>query len=144
MLIEQILTPQMAVFCYLIGNEKTKDSALIDPAGNFDEIFNKVEEHDLFIKFVINTHGHFDHTLKVGKILRYFQIPLKFSKKEFESKVFTLKEADKWLEEGDSIQLGDIVLNVLETPGHSPGSLCFYLTNIKDYNGTKIDGILFS
>jgi len=144
MLFKKILVGPLGTNCYIFGSDITKEVVIIDPGGNEQDIIRSVEELDGKPVALLLTHGHFDHTLKVGKILRYFQIPLMFSKKEFESKVFTQKQADKWLEEGDSIQLGDIVLSVLETPGHSPGSLCFYSMNIKDYNGTKIDGIIFS
>ncbi|MFW9876914.1 MAG: MBL fold metallo-hydrolase, partial [Candidatus Thorarchaeota archaeon] len=93
---------------------------------------------------ILLTHGHFDHTLAVSKIKRYFSIPLMYNKKEYDSGIYNQKKADKWLNEGDSISIGDITLIVLETPGHSPGSLCFYTKDTIEYNGHKIDGIIFS
>ncbi len=48
------------------------------------------------------------------------------------------------MNEGDFISIGQITLNVLETPGHSPGSLCFYTKDVKEYEGHPIDGIIFS
>ena len=144
MLFKKLLIGPLGTNCYIFGSDITKEVVIIDPGGNEQDIIRNVEELNAKPVAVLLTHGHFDHTLKVGKILRYFQVPLMFSEKEFESKVFTQKQADKWLGEGDSIQLGDILLNVLETPGHSPGSLCFYSTDVKEYNGTKIDGVIFS
>ncbi len=76
--------------------------------------------------------------------MRHFQIPLMYSKKEYESGTFTQKEATRWLVEGDIIDVGEIALHTLETPGHSPGSLCFYSSDVKEFNGKKMDGILFS
>jgi glyoxylase-like metal-dependent hydrolase (beta-lactamase superfamily II) len=67
-----------------------------------------------------------------------------YSKKEYESGTFTQKEANRWLVEGDIINIGEIVLHTLETPGHSPGSLCFYSSDVKEFIGKKVDGILFS
>ena len=90
------------------------------------------------------THGHFDHTLRVGKIKRYFKCPLMYSKNEYDSGIYNLKKADRWLKEGDIIKIGDISLNVLETPGHSPGSLSYYSKEIKNYKNNNIDGIIFT
>ena len=78
MIIEQILVTGMAVFCYLIVDETTKEAVLIDPAGDFGSIFKQVEKHNAQIKYVINTHGHYDHTsgnshimAKTGAILLF-------------------------------------------------------------------------
>ena len=52
----------MAVFCYLVADEKTKEGVLIDPAGDHRAIESVVAKHGITIKYIINTHGHFDHT----------------------------------------------------------------------------------
>lgn len=134
----------MATNCYIFGSKKTSELVVIDPGGNADAIIKSIKELGGKSIAVLLTHGHFDHTTKVGKILRHFQIPLMYSKKEYESGTFTQKEASRWLVEGDTINVGEIVLHTLETPGHSPGSLCFYSSDVKEFNGKKIDGILFS
>jgi glyoxylase-like metal-dependent hydrolase (beta-lactamase superfamily II) len=67
-----------------------------------------------------------------------------YNKKEYDSGIYNQKKADKWLNEGDSIIIGEITLHVLETPGHSPGSLIFYTKDVKEYKGQKIGGIIFS
>ncbi len=58
--------------------------------------------------------------------------------------LFTNIKADKWLKEGIKINLGEITLITLETPGHSPGSLCFYSNDVKELRGHLIDGIIFT
>lgn len=128
---------------YIFGSSKTKEVVIIDVGGDPDTIINAIEELDVKPIAILLTHGHYDHTLKVGKLLRHFNIPLMFHKVEFESGIFNHKEADKWLKEGDSIKIGEITLNVLETPGHSPGALTFYSKDPKEYNGQKIDGVIF-
>ena len=70
MIIEQILVTGMAVFCYLIADEKTKEGMLIDPAGDYDKIFAVVDRHKVTIKWVVNTHGHFDHTSGNGTVVK--------------------------------------------------------------------------
>lgn len=130
---------------YIFGSNKSKEVVIIDVGGE-PETFISVIEEKLHIKPIglLLTHGHYDHTLKLGKLLRHFNIPLMYNKKEFDSGIYTQKKADRWLSEGDSIKIGEITLNVLETPGHSPGALSYYSKEPKEYDGQKIDGIIFT
>jgi glyoxylase-like metal-dependent hydrolase (beta-lactamase superfamily II) len=144
MIFKKIIVGPLSTNCYIFGSANTNEVVIIDPGGDSDRIFETIKNFNAKPIALLLTHGHFDHTLKLGKVLRQFKIPLMYNKKEFDSKVFTQKEADKWLVEGDIIQIGDINLHVLETPGHSPGSLCFYSNDIKAYEESKIDGIIFS
>lgn len=145
MIFKKLTVGPLSTNCYIFGSDITNEVVIIDPGGDSDLIIETVEK-----KFeakpiaVLLTHCHFDHTLKVGNILRYFKIPLMYNKKEFDSKIFTQKKANRWLVEGDIIKIGEINLYVLETPGHSPGSLTFYSKDIKHYKELKIDGIIFS
>lgn len=127
---------------YIFGSNKKV--VIIDIGGDPDIIIDTVEKLEAEPIAVLLTHGHYDHTLKVGKILRYFDIPLMFNKKEFESGIFTHKKADKWLSEGDSIEVGAMNLKVLETPGHSPGALSYYSKEPKEFEGKSIDGVIFT
>ncbi len=144
MIFKKLVVGQLATNCYIFGSDITKEVVIIDPGGDDDKIISTIEELDAKPIAVLLTHGHFDHTLKVGKILRHYGIPLMYNKKEMESGVFSHKEANNWLNEGDLIEVGEIKLHVLETPGHSPGSLCFYSDDVHEYEDQKIDGILFS
>ncbi len=144
MIFRKLVVGPLATNCYIFGSDITKEVVIIDPGGEDDRIIQTIEELDVKPISVLLTHGHFDHTLKVGKIQRHYKIPLMYNKKEMESGIFSHKEADKWLKEGDIIEVGEIKLHVLETPGHSPGSLCFYSNDVHEYEGQKIDGILFS
>lgn len=144
MIFKKLVVGSLATNCYIFGSKKTSELVVIDPGGNADTIIKSIEELGGNPIAVLLTHGHFDHTTKVGKIMRHFQIPLMYSKKEYESGTFTQKEATRWLVEGDIIDVGEIALHTLETPGHSPGSLCFYSSDVKEFNGKKMDGILFS
>jgi glyoxylase-like metal-dependent hydrolase (beta-lactamase superfamily II) len=67
-----------------------------------------------------------------------------YSKKEYDSGIYTRKEADRWLSEGDLINVGSIQLHVMETPGHSPGSLSYYSDDVSQYKDQPIDGIIFT
>lgn len=144
MILKSLTVGPIGTNCYILGSDETREAFIIDPGGDHEKIISVVEENELKPVAVLLTHGHFDHTLKVGKISRHFDIPLMFNKKEYDSGIFNNKKADKWLEEGDTIKAGDITLHVLETPGHSPGSLSFYTDDVDEYKGQKIDGIIFT
>ncbi len=62
MLVEQMLVGPMAVFCYIVGCEKEKEGLIIDPAGSEKKVLSQAKSMGLRIKYVVNTHGHADHT----------------------------------------------------------------------------------
>ena len=144
MIFKKLTVGPLSTNCYVFGSDETNELVIIDPGGDSDRIIETVEQFDGKPIAVLLTHTHFDHVLKLGKILHHFKIPLMYNKKEFDSKIFTQREANKWLVEGDIIEIGELNLHVLETPGHSPGSLCFYSDDVKMYKESKIDGIIFS
>ena len=139
MIIEQILVTGMAVFCYLITDESTKEAVLIDPAGGFDLIFKQIEKHKADIKYIINTHGHYDHTSGNKHMIGKTSAPLLIHKNDIaylginkeECALFSNeKEArDKkilLLQDNDKIVIGNTELWVVHTPGHSAGSISIY------------------
>ena len=140
MIIEQMLVTGMVVFCYLITDEATKDAVLIDPAGDFDSIFKKIETHKANIKYIINTHGHYDHTSgnahmleKTGGVLLIHKndLPYLRSFKSEECGLFSDEKnrRDKkilLLQDNDKILIGNTELWVMHTPGHSAGSISIY------------------
>ena len=140
MIIEQILVTGMVVFCYLITDETTKESVLIDPAGDYDLIFKKIDKHKADVIYIINTHGHYDHTAgnqhmleKTGAVLLIHKsdIPYLKSFKAEECALFSdaKNRKDKkvlLLQENDKIVIGNTELWVVHTPGHSAGSISIY------------------
>ncbi len=127
--------------CYIVGCEETKEGAIIDPGGNGDYILSEVRMLKLDIKYVINTHCHFDHTLANGEVIeglkkRQQQPPLLAIHRAEEPMLksgggaslfglrgFSSPPPDMYLEEGDVLTLGQVKLKVLHTPGHSVGSI---------------------
>ena len=108
--------------CYLIGDEETKEAAVIDPSGEVEKIMKLATEYGLKIKYIINTHSHADHTAgneelasKTGaKILLHKRARIR-------------KDID--LSDGDTITIGNKKIEVIYTPGHSPDSICLLLEN---------------
>ena len=145
MILVKLIVGALGTNCYIFGSDMTKEVVIIDPGAEDNTIIKAVEDLGVKPIAVLLTHTHFDHTMKVGKIIRYYKIPLMYNRKELDSEVSTQrKKADKWLSEGDSIKIGEFALHILETPGHSPGSISFYSKDVKEFNGKKIDGIIFT
>ena len=143
MILRKLILGAFGTNCYVFGSDN--EVVIIDPGGESKEIINLIEEHTNAKPIaVLLTHGHIDHVMAVGKIMRYFEIPLMYNKKEYDLGIYRRKLATKWIEEGDTIAIENITLHVLETPGHSPGALCFYSNDIKELNGKKIDGLIFT
>jgi hydroxyacylglutathione hydrolase len=139
MIIEQMQVTIMAVFCYLVCDEKTREAALIDPAGDYDLIMGKVKEHGAQVRYVINTHGHWDHTSGNDHIIKKTGAGLLIHSADAKSlsgiagKILSRFLGGKGspapvrtLEDGDEIALGNTSLKVIHTPGHSEGSICIY------------------
>ncbi len=122
----------------LVYEPKSKEAAIVDPGGDMSEILYSIERWELNVKYIINTHEHPDHTAENARAKEEFpQAKLLMHPLCAEyidwwttSELGTLVEAqfspkpDGLLKEGDSLNLGDVSLNVIHTPGHSPGSIC--------------------
>ncbi len=137
--------------CYLVWDE-TGEAAIVDP-GFYDgreaeALYGKIQERGLTPKMILLTHGHFDHIYGVAECSRHYGIPVMMSADDkvilennsFFTGGFGLRAADgnfdfKPVAEGDSVKFGNIELQVIATPGHTPGGVCWY--------GEK-DAVLFS
>jgi len=142
MILRKLVVGAFGTNCYIFGTNN--EVVIIDPGAEADVIIKTIEEDETEPISVLLTHGHIDHVMDVGKIIRKFKIPLMYNKKEFDLGIYRRKMATKWLEEGDSIKIDNITLHVLETPGHSPGAVCYYTNDVKELNGQNIDGIIFT
>jgi glyoxylase-like metal-dependent hydrolase (beta-lactamase superfamily II) len=138
-IIKQIPIGPLQVLTYLVACPHTKEAAIIDPAGEEGRISAMVEEEDLKVKYILNTHGHADHVLANQRLKRIFSVPTCmheldvqfFSQREIREK--SSKElglppsdpADTALRDGDVMDVGRLKIEVIHTPGHTPGSVCF-------------------
>jgi hydroxyacylglutathione hydrolase len=135
--VEQILVGHMAVFSYLVSCPETKEALLIDPGGNVEQLAEKIKQKKLKLKYIVNTHGHSDHTggnakmkALTGALIvmhpadnELFSTPLAYGMARqlgFEPS----PPADLTVEDRDTIKIGKVSLKVLHTPGHSPGGIC--------------------
>lgn len=141
MILEKLIVGMLATNCYIFGSEKSKEVVIIDPGEEPDRIKTIVDNNSLIPIAILLTHGHFDHTRAMRALIRTYRIPLMYNEKD---KRIVKKEASRWLNEGDIVKVGELNLYVLETPGHSPGSVCFYTKDVKFYKNLPVEGILFS
>ena len=141
MIVNMLQVGPIMTNCYIIGCEETKGGAIIDPGGDGARILAEVRELGLDIKYIVNTHGHFDHTLANREVIEGLtesqqQPPLLAIHQAdapmlksgggaalFGLRGFSSPPADLYLEEGDVLTLGQVKLKVLYTPGHSVGSV---------------------
>ena len=117
MKVHQILVGNMQNFTYVLEDEHTGESIIIDPSWELDKIEQLIQRHDLKIKYIVNTHHHSDHTLGNEGMKQ------STGAKIVQHKVSELK-SDIQVTDGDIIQFGDSKLSVIHTPGHSKDSIC--------------------
>ncbi len=107
MIIRRIIVGELSANCYLLIDEKTKETAVIDPGANARKIYKEIKENGLLPKFILITHDHPDHTGALKKVGKKFNIKYREVKG------------------GEELRIGDLKIKVLATPGHSPESVCF-------------------
>ena len=142
MLIKKIVVGPLESNCYLAGDNDTKDIFIIDPGGDYKSIKTVIDKNSLKPKAVINTHGHGDHigaNKEFGLPVWIHRLDADFlidpSKNLSGAFGFFLKTkaASRLLEDGDVLDIGKYKLEVIHTPGHTPGSICM-----------RADGVIFT
>ena len=136
MTFETIVVGPLDTNCYLLICEETKKCAVIDPGAEPDEIIRNIIERGLEPVVILNTHGHVDHIGANKDIKDRFPVPLRIHQADLPmmhgimaSEISSWMgakaspEPDGYLQEGDRITVGNASIEVLHTPGHSPGSV---------------------
>ena len=138
MIVETLPVGLIQTNCYVIGCKETREGAIIDPGGHPQRILAAVERHDLTVRYVLNTHAHFDHTEANREVVEATGAPLAIHPLEVPllkasggAALFGLQAdpgpaPDLELADGDELEVGTLRLQVLHTPGHTPGHVCFY------------------
>lgn len=138
MIIKQLPLGMTQTNCYIVGCEETNEGVIIDPGDEGQVILAQVVELGLSIKYVLNTHAHFDHIMANGPVVAATGAPLALHPLELPllrqqggAMLFGLTapqspEPDLELAEGDQISFGTHTFEVLFTPGHTVGHVSFY------------------
>jgi len=133
--------PPLSCNCSILGDSATKQAVVVDPGGNAERILREVDELGLTVSMILHTHAHFDHFLASGAIQQATQAPIGlhlddrklWDMLEVQCQMFgvpysPVPSPNAWLEDEETFKVGAFVGTVIHTPGHTPGSLCFYFS----------------
>ncbi len=126
--------------CTVFWCEKTHQAAIIDPGGDVDRIVGLLEQEQLTPAKILVTHGHLDHAGGVAVLAELTGVPIEGPHEDDrfwidgmpqQSKMFGVPGVrsftpDRWLKDGDKVRFGDVELDVLHCPGHTPGHVVFF------------------
>jgi glyoxylase-like metal-dependent hydrolase (beta-lactamase superfamily II) len=117
-------------FSYIIADEITREAVVIDPSFNTEAIIQILKTHNFQLKYIINTHGHADHTASNQELRKMFNAKIVAYKKSKINKHISV-------EDEDSIKIGKTTIKVIHTPGRTPDSICL-LANGKLLTGDTL------
>jgi hydroxyacylglutathione hydrolase len=130
----------LACNCSVLGDEKSGEAVVIDPGDDIERVQEILRRHKLTVRYIVATHAHIDHVggiealkrstgaavlMNEGDLPLYQNLALQAAWLGVETPAVV--EVDQFLKDGDTFKCGAHSLNVLHTPGHSPGSLCLHL-----------------
>ncbi|HEX9912571.1 MAG TPA: MBL fold metallo-hydrolase [candidate division Zixibacteria bacterium] len=136
MLVERIVVGGLETNCYILVDEKSRKGIVIDPGADFTKIEKKIKQLKVKIEKIILTHGHADHITALGQLKIYAGAEVLIHSQDEKmlsdstSNLSFLAEneiefssVDESLKDGDTIKCGEIKLEVIHTPGHTPGGI---------------------
>lgn len=140
MLIESIVVGPLGVNCFILGDRQSNEGMIVDPGADCDKILAAVNRLGLTVKYIVNTHGHFDHVgcnrpvqEKTGAELLIHEkdVPL-LAQASRSAQMYGLSVQDspaptRYLTDGMRLELGKRIIEILHTPGHTQGGCCLLL-----------------
>lgn len=144
LIIEHILAGPIQTNLYVVGDPETQTGAIVDAGNAADELLEVAEEHELDIEFIWQTHAHVDHVMGLNEVKEQTDADIYLHEQEMpiyeaiprQGQMFGLTitlpeppQVDVFVEEGETLQLGNLEAEVFHLPGHSPGSIGFYFAD---------------
>ena len=139
MIIKELAVGPIQANCYIVGCEATRAAAVIDPGDDADRILMTLADAKLTVSCIINTHGHFDHVgankrlkdvtgadIMIHELDAPMLSELAATAGSMGLRADNSPPADRMLADGDTIAVGNLVLQVLHTPGHTPGGISLF------------------
>lgn len=139
MKVEQQMVGMMGVCCYILSCEQTSKAAIVDPGGDEQRLLELVQASNLEVEYIIATHGHPDHVCgnrrikeATGAAIVMHEADDDFFSQDQVKNYFSMlgleatPPTDIRVKDGDSISFGEVSLEVIHTPGHTPGGMCLY------------------
>ena len=150
MIIKRFIAGRLENNIYLVADEKSSEAVLIDATQDLPEIQKAVKDLGVKVKYILLTHGHFDHILGLNSLKKSLNAPAVICKddlvisdniNEF-TRLFGLPDSvppkyDMYIKDGDEILLGSYKIKVIHTPGHTEGGVC-YLVDGKLFSGDTL------
>ena len=140
MKLESLTVGLIGTNCYLLWDESAGNAAaIVDPGGSADLILNKIKQEKLDVKTILLTHGHFDHVMGVPDLLEaYPDLPVYITETDYpearDGGQFGYRMGEvssvQFYDEGDTVELGGLKIDVLRTPGHTPGSVTLRVEDV--------------
>jgi len=127
--------------CSLIWDDVTMTGAVIDPGGDADRITAAIDQKGVTVEKILLTHGHIDHIAGVGALVSALEVPVEgpqaedgfwIDQLESQARFFGWQEIPlpvvptRWLDQGDTVTVGGLTLEVLHCPGHTPGHVVYF------------------
>lgn len=144
MIFRSFPVPPLECNCSIIGDPVSKKAIVVDPGGDHDGILKTLRGLNLTVTLIIHTHAHFDHFLASGKMHQATGAPLCLHKAdqplwenlELQCQLFgvpytPVPPPNQWIRDGEKLLSGNLAVNAIHTPGHTPGSMCFHHESTK-------------
>jgi hydroxyacylglutathione hydrolase len=141
-LIRQFEVGNFNIFSYLVADEEAKEGLFIDPSDDHDMLLKEAAIHGLTIKYIVNTHHHIDHTMGNKEMVRRTGAQIIIHEADAQEMLDTplpmlqmfgaeaTPPADILVTDGQEINVGNVALKVIHTPGHTPGCMCLYIEGL--------------
>lgn len=140
MYIDKLSVGPLSTNCYILANENTKTCAVIDPGDDYERIIYKISSLGFMLSNILITHSHIDHIGAVDRLKQKTGADVVISTTDsatFNNNIFTLSDMlgttapvtppDIKVNDGEIINICGVDVKIIATPGHTPGSICYYI-----------------